>query len=156
MVRTGRAGRVLLLTGLTALLLPAPAFAHGGQFRAPGAPPTGPGMGPLPVPQAITPGETWQTWWDLNRLGLIPGRDVAVRRREITPRGADPISPEEEWSRRRLAAARDTVVPFLLRLADPRRLWRGQRRDPDQGHVRRRDPGPGERHNNQFPILRHC
>jgi HEAT repeat protein len=134
MRRAGEAGRVGLRAALVGLCLLAALFlaspqarAHGGQFRGPGAPPpTGPGLGPIPLPTVITPGDTWQTWWDLNRLGLIPGRDIALRRQVVTPGDDQGASLEEGWSRRRALAARKTVVPFLLRLVDRQKKHRNE------------------------------
>ena len=127
--------RIPRLAGLLALLLLASALgageaaAHGGNFRAPGAPPTGPGLGPSPVPSAITPGETWETYWDLNRLGLIPGRDEAARRGVVTPGASSEAEAEDagrRWARQRDEAARDAVIPFLLRMVDPHRKVRDE------------------------------
>lgn len=114
-------GSALLLVGADG------AWAHGGRFRGPGAPPpTGPGLGPVPLPTVITPGDTWQTWWDLNRLGLIPGRDIAIRRQVVTPGDDQGVSLEEGWAKRRALAAQKTVVPLLLRLVDPNRKHRNE------------------------------
>ncbi len=115
-------GFVVLALAVTGL----PAKAHGGAFRAPGAPPSGPGLGPSPVPAAITPGETWQTYWDLNRMGLIPGRDEAARRGVVTPRTDDEGDPETAWAQRRAKAAREDVIPFLLRMVDPKQKVRDE------------------------------
>ncbi len=122
-----RTALVALAVALALLLSPTDASAHGGQFRGPGAPPpTGPGLGPVPLPTVVTPGDTWQTWWDLNRLGLIPGRDIALRRQVITPGDDQTESLEEGWAKRRALAAQKTVVPFLLRLVDRKKKHRNE------------------------------
>ena len=109
------------------VLVAADARAHGGNFRGPGAPPpTGPGLGPVPLPTVVTPGDTWQTWWDLNRLGLLPGRDIALRRQVITPSDDQGVSLEEGWAKRRALAAQKTVVPLLLKLVDRKRKHRNE------------------------------
>ncbi|MFV1958054.1 MAG: HEAT repeat domain-containing protein [Planctomycetota bacterium] len=124
--RVARAG-VLLVAAL--LATPAPAHAHGGQFRAPGGPPpSGPGLGPAPVPAVITPGESWRTAWDVERLASLPGRDERLSRAVVTP-GEEPrdaAAIREGWARRREQAARGTVVPYLLRLVDPKRKTRDE------------------------------
>jgi hypothetical protein len=65
--------------------------------------------------------DRWQTWWALNRLGLLPDRAESVRHAVITPRdGEDPISRRTHWSRRRALIGQRQVVPLLLRLVDPK------------------------------------
>jgi HEAT repeat protein len=116
----------LLALGLLAALGTLPeARGHGGQFRGPGGgtPPGGRGLPPSPgpVPQIITPGETWQTWWDLNRLNLLPGRDDMLRGGPVTPsEDGAAIDPYTGWEARRQVAARQQVVPFLLKVLDPK------------------------------------
>lgn len=126
-VRTLRWLAILVMAAMAMAMALAPAaWAHGGAFRAPGAPPTGPGLGPNPVPSAITPGETWQTYWDLNRLGLIPGRDEAAQRGTLTPRVTDETDPEKAWATRRDGVAREHVIPFLMRVVDPKQKVRDE------------------------------
>ena len=65
--------------------------------------------------------DRWQTWWALNRLGLLPDRAESVRHAVTTPGdGEDPVSQRTHWSRRRALIGQRQVVPLLLRLVDPK------------------------------------
>lgn len=62
---------------------------------------------------------TWTLWWALHRTALLPDRLEGLRRRTMTPRDGDrPL--EASWGEARADVARRTVLPFLLRLLDPK------------------------------------
>ncbi len=62
---------------------------------------------------------TWTLWWALNRNALLPDRLEGLRRRTVTPRDGDrPLG--ETWAQARAEVARGKVLPFLLRLLDPK------------------------------------
>lgn len=122
MGRSRHAWVALAVVGLTG----ATASGHGGSYRQPpGRPPPTTGV---PAPVTLTGAPGWQSWWDLNRSGLLPGKDEAFKRRVITPgdaagptgKVAEP-TPEERakaWAEARAKAARDEVVPFLIRVLE--------------------------------------
>lgn len=59
--------------------------------------------------------DAWQTWWNLNRLHYLPGRDDVWRRLTVTPRGGE---DDGAHAKRRTATAQAHVVPYLLSLLD--------------------------------------
>ncbi len=86
-----------------------------------GGPTTGRGRtGGRPGPSAPDLESAWQTWWLLNRAALLPDRLAALDARVVTPREGD-LPPEDAWEVRREEAVRGVVLPFLLRLLDPKR-----------------------------------
>jgi HEAT repeat protein len=69
---------------------------------------------------------SWQHWWALNRLALLPDRDAARARRAVTPgeEAAEDPTGATAFTRGRVVRARDHVIPFLLRVVDPRERMR--------------------------------
>ncbi|MHC5009449.1 MAG: HEAT repeat domain-containing protein [Planctomycetota bacterium] len=103
-------------------LKPPPSTPRPGLPSTPGGP-LNPGTGPVTggVGGVPNPAEAWQTWWNLNRWGLLAGRDEAQLHRVVTPGdGSDDTETAlSGWTRRRVLAARTSIVPFLLRLVEP-------------------------------------
>ena len=60
----------------------------------------------------------WQTWWKLNRLAYLPGREEIARRRATLITNGDPAATE--GAKRALAAER-LVIPHLLAQLSPYR-----------------------------------
>ena len=90
--------------------LPTPTLPGG-----PAAPPTAPGLA-APRGRSLAtadPNASWETWWGLNRLALLPDRRAAFERRVVTPRDAD---DPDRWARQRVEMAEKEIVPFLLGL----------------------------------------
>ncbi len=103
--------RRVVLVGVALLLLAAPAFAHGGQYRRPkpviGPPPTEPEMPGIPGggpstggevrPGATTAGpearlgpDDWAGWWATQRWRLLRGRPEAVETPSVRPSSDSP------------------------------------------------------------------
>ncbi len=116
---TGSLAAVVLFSGAAA------GWGHGGTFRPPGGGKPPPTSGPM-APTVISGGMDWQTWWDLNRTGLLPGKDEAFKRRVRTPGdgaekpedGGKVEDPAKVWAEARARAAKDQVVPFLLKVLE--------------------------------------
>ena len=102
-------------TLLAILLLGAPVFAHGGQFRGPrgGAPP---GLPSQPNKPARTGHgtHTWLTWWGYNQFKVLDFRRLQRERRGPITQSAKRTDPDA-WRK----TLRNRLVPVMLEaLAD--------------------------------------
>jgi HEAT repeat protein len=62
---------------------------------------------------------SWQLWWDLNRLGLLPAR-LAPGPAAAPATGSDGTTETAEaWEAARARAVKERLEPFLLRLLEP-------------------------------------
>ncbi len=68
---------------------------------------------------ALDPDAAWQAWWSLNRLAYLPDRTAGRAKMVFTPT-EDAADPAPSWSVLRADLTRKQVLPFLLRVLDPR------------------------------------
>ena len=68
---------------------------------------------------ARNPDAMWQAWWSLNRFAYLPDRTTGRAKQTFTPADGEPAT-RTSWSERRASISRQAVLPFLLRILDPK------------------------------------
>ena len=99
-----------------------PVVTPGGGFMQPGM------VGKRHRQGEFTPSRehSWQFWWDLARLGLLPPRPATLSRAVITPEGTAPPPDRARWEADRDRLVEERILPFLLEVLDKKKRF-----DPD-------------------------